>query len=131
MQSRALFGAMVLVGLLVGCGGGSDINIAPSTTDNSVDNSSTTNAPVDTVNPCASYENEAGQTVQGTFESPNCSYSVAFADAGNNVTTDLSIPALAGGGSHMFECSLFIGEAHGDNAELAAAGIAEGGDGPN
>ena len=89
---------MVLVGLLVGCG--SDINIAPSTTDNSVDNSSTTNAPVDTVNPCASYENEAGQTVQGTFkESPNCSYSVAFADAGNNVTTDLGIPALAGGGA--------------------------------
>ena len=30
----------------------------------------------------------------------------------------------------MFEGSLFIGEAHSDNAELAAAGIAEGGDGP-
>ena len=131
MQFRALFGALVAAGLLVGCGGGgSDINIAPSTTDNSVDNSSTTNAPVETVNPCASYENEAGQTVQGTFESPNCSYSVAFADAGNNVTTDLSIPALANNGAHMFDGSLFIGEAHSDNAELTAAGIAEGGDGP-
>ncbi len=131
MQSRALFGALVAAGLLVGCGGGgSDINIAPSTTDNSVDNSSTTNAPVVTVNPCASYVNEAGQTVQGTFESPNCSYSVAFADAGNNVTTDLSVPALADGGAHLFDGSLFIGEAHSDSAELAAAGIAEGGDGP-
>ena len=131
MQFRALFGALVAAGLLVGCGGGgSDINIAPSTTDNSVDNSSTTNAPVETVNPCASYENEAGQSVQGTFESPNCSYSVAFADAGNNVTTDLSIPALANNGAHMFDGSLFIGEAHSNNAELTAAGIAEGGDGP-
>jgi hypothetical protein len=30
----------------------------------------------------------------------------------------------------MFDGSLFIGEAHSDNAELSAAGIAEGGDGP-
>ena len=30
----------------------------------------------------------------------------------------------------MFDGSFFIGEAHSDNAELSAAGIAEGGDGP-
>jgi len=128
---KAVLSSVVMAGILVGCGGGgSDINIAPVTADNSVDNSSTTNAPVETVNPCASYDNEAGQTVQGTFSAPNCSYSVAFADAGNNVTTDLTIPALENGGAHMFDGSLFIGEAHSDNAELAAASIAEGGDGP-
>lgn len=128
---KSLLGLIFLTVLLVGCGGGGgDINISPVTADNSVDNSSTTNTPVATVNPCASYENQAGQTVQGEFNAPNCSYSVAFADAGNNVTTDLSIPALANGGAHMFNGSLFIGEAHSDNAELAAAGIVEGGDGP-
>jgi len=128
---RALLSAIAAAGLLVGCGGGgSDINISPVTSDNSVDNSSTTNAPVETVNPCASYVNEAGQTLQGEFNSPNCSYPVSFADAGNNVTTDLTIPALENGGAHMFDGSLFIGEAHSNDAELTAAGIAEGGDGP-
>ncbi|MEE6247414.1 MAG: serine/threonine protein kinase [Pseudomonadota bacterium] len=127
---RALLLAVAAAGLLVGCGGGGDINISPVTSDNSVDNSSTTNAPVETVNPCASYVNEAGQTLQGEFDSPNCSYPVSFADAGNNVTTDLTIPALENGGAHMFDGSLFIGEAHSNDAELAAAGIAEGGDGP-
>lgn len=128
--NKAMLSAFLVVGLLAGCGGGGDINIAPQTSDNSVDNSTTTNAPVETVNPCASYVNEAGQTVQGEFSSPNCSYSVAFADAGNNVTTDLTIPALENSGAHMFDGSLFIGEAHSDSAELSAAGIAEGGDGP-
>lgn len=128
---KAFLGSLLLSALLVGCGGGgSDINISPVTTDNSVDNSSQTNAPVATVNPCASYVNEAGQTIQGNFDAPNCSYSVSFADQGNNITTDLTIPALENNGAHLFDGSLFIGEAHSSSAELAAAGIAEGGDGP-
>ena len=44
--------------------------------------------------------------------------------------TDLTIPSLENGGVHVFEGSLFVGEAHANNAELAAAGIIEGGDGP-
>ena len=128
---RALLSAVAAAGLLVGCGGGgSDINISPVTNDNSQDNSVTENAPAEVVNPCASYENQAGQTVQGVFEAPNCTYSVSFADAGNNILTDLNIPALANDGAHLFEGSLFIGEAHSSTAELTAAGIFEGGDGP-
>ena len=126
---RLAIGGVLVAALLAGCGGG-DINIAPTTSDNSVDNSSTTTGTVEAVNPCASYVNEAGQVVEGSFESPNCEYSVAFADSGNNVTVDLTIPALDDGGAHIFDGSLFIGEAHSTSAELAAAGIAEGGDGP-
>ena len=111
-------------------GDGIGDNSDPTPNPDSVDNSSTT-APVETViNPCASYVNEGGQTLKGEFDSPNCSYPVSFADAGNNVTTDLTIPALEDGGAHMFDGSLFIGEAHSNDAELTAAGIAEGGDGP-
>ena len=47
---KALLSAFLVAGLLAGCGGGGDINIAPQTADNSVDNSTTTNAPVETAN---------------------------------------------------------------------------------
>ena len=128
-SQKALLGGLLLTGLLIGCSGGSDINIAPQTVDNSVDNSSSTNAPQEEANPCASYE-KGGVTIQGSFDAPNCSYSVTFADQGNNITTDLVIPALDDDGAHLFDGSLFIGEAHSSSAELTAAGIAEGGDGP-
>ena len=42
----------------------------------------------------------------------------------------MTIPELDNDGAHLFEGSLFIGEAHANNAELSAAGIVEGGDGP-
>ncbi len=119
---------------LAACDSG-DININPSTSDNSTDNSvsnsnNTTAAPVAEENPCASYVNSGGQTIEGDFDGVNCTYSPAFADAGNNITTDITIPELASGGVHVFRGSLFVGEAHSNSAELAAAGIAEGGDGP-
>ncbi len=119
---------------LAACDSG-DININPSTTDNSTDNSvtnsnNTTSTPVADENPCASYVNSGGQNIQGDFDGTHCRYSPAFADAGNNITTDLTIPSLENGGVHVFEGSLFVGEAHANNAELAAAGIIEGGDGP-
>ena len=119
---------------LAACDSG-DININPSTSDNSTDNSvansnNTTAAPVAEENPCASYVNSGGQTIEGDFDGVNCTYSPAFADAGNNITTDITIPELASGGVHVFRGILVVGEAHSDSAELAAAGIAEGGDGP-
>ena len=117
--------------LLVGCGSG-DINIEPQT--NVTDSNNTTNPPGggggadDDV--CASYVNSGGQTIQGSYDGTNCTYSQSFAGAGNNLKYDLTIPALPEGGAHIFEGSLFVGEAYDSDAELQAAGIAEGGDGP-
>ncbi|MEJ2602860.1 MAG: serine/threonine protein kinase [Gammaproteobacteria bacterium] len=121
--------ATVLAGAaLAGCDSG-DINIAPQTIDNSVDNS-VTNPGGGTENPCAFYETSGGQTVQGSYDGTNCTYSPAFADAGNNLTVDLTVPALPNGGAHIFEGSLFVGETYDNDDDLAAAGITEGGDGP-
>ena len=133
MKLKRLILPLVLVALSA-CDIG-DININPSTADNSTDNSvtnsnNTTAAPVAEENPCASYVNSGGQTIEGDFDGVNCTYSPAFADAGNNLTTDITIPELAEGGIHIFQGSLFVGEAHANNEELTAAGIAEGGDGP-
>ena len=50
--------------------------------------------------------------------------------AGNNLNSDLFIPALDTGGAHIFEGSLFVGESCDSDACLAANSIAEGGDGP-
>lgn len=130
----AMTGLFAGSGLLTGCSGG-DINISPETADNSVDNSTnnsgnTTTTPTADENPCASYTNSGGQTIQGTFDGLDCTYTPTFVDAGNNLTRDMTIPALADGGVHIFQGSLFIGENFDTNAELATAGIAEGGDGP-
>jgi hypothetical protein len=115
---------------LAGCGSG-DINLSPST--NVTDSNNTNNnggGGGSATNPCASYVNTGGQTVQGTYDDTNCTYSSSFVDAGNNLKVDMTIPALPNGGAHIFRGSLFVGESYGSNAELAAAGIAEGGDGP-
>ena len=130
-RSFALTAVTALYGvLLVGCGSG-DINIAPQT--NVTDSNNTTNPPGsgggdDDV--CASYVNSGGQTIQGNYDGTNCTYSQSFVGAGNNLKYDLTIPALPEGGAHIFEGSLFVGEAYDSDAELQAAGIAEGGDGP-
>jgi hypothetical protein len=116
---------------LVGCEGG-DVNISPTTTDNSQDNSeTTTNIDQGTEvveNPCAFYV-KSGQTFEGDFDGRDCSYSSIFVDSGNPLTEDLLIPALPGDGVHQFTGSLVVGE-KGTMEELAAAGITEGGDGP-
>ena len=122
------FALMLMLSALAACDSG-DININPSTSDNSTDNS-VTNSNITTENPCASYVNSGGQTIEGEYDGTNCTYSPAFADAGNNITTDITIPELDDGGVHIFQGSLFVGEAHANNSELTAAGIAEGGDGP-
>jgi len=129
MNRKVLF-ATVLAGVaLAGCDSG-DINISPQTVDNSTDNSVTNPGGGGDTNPCASYQNTGGQTLQGDYDGTNCTYPSSFADAGNNILVDLNIPALPNGGAHIFEGSLFIGESLESDAELQAAGIAQGGDGP-
>jgi hypothetical protein len=100
--------------LLVGCGGG-DINLSPSTVDNSVDNSQSTSGGGGT-NPCASYV-EAGQTFQGQVVGANCFYPASFVSSNNAITADaITFAAIAG--VHEFADSLFIGE----DIDAAAAG---------
>jgi hypothetical protein len=134
MIRKYAFIASTSLAVLAGCGGSGDIEINPTTTDNSVtnsNNSTTTTAPQQTVNPCASYVTSGGQTRQGTYgDDGNCVYSPLFADSGNNITVDVDFAALPDGGAHIFEGSLFIGEAYSSTAEMNAAGIFEGGDGP-
>jgi hypothetical protein len=134
MIRKYAFIASTSLAVLAGCGGSGDIEINPTTTDNSVtnsNNSTTTTAPQQTVNPCASYVTSGGQTRQGTYgDDGNCVYSPLFADSGNNITVDVDFAALPDDGAHIFEGSLFIGEAYSSTAEMNAAGIFEGGDGP-
>lgn len=130
---RNLAASACTLALLGACGGGGDIEINPSTTDNSVNNSNNTTEGGGSggeTNPCASYQTSGGQTRQGTFDGTNCTYSATFVDSGNNLEVDLNIPNLSGGGAHIFQGSLFVGDAYNSDAELAAAGISQGGDGP-
>ncbi|MFN3239420.1 MAG: hypothetical protein ACE37D_20540 [Pseudomonadales bacterium] len=130
---RKLSLVMVLAALVSACDSG-DINIDPSTTDASTDNSTnnsnnTTTTPTTPNNPCAS-RTVGGQTVQGAVSGDNCTYPATFVDVGNEITADLFIPALPNGGAHIFSGSLIIGENCDSNACLTANGITEGGDGP-
>ncbi|MEX0941856.1 MAG: hypothetical protein WD002_04855 [Pseudomonadales bacterium] len=120
--------ALVVAGFIAGCDSG-DINIEPTTIDNSVDNS-TSGSGAGTTNPCAAYSNSGGQTIQGSYDGLDCTYAPSFVDVGNNLSTDLTLPRLPDGGVHLFQGSLFVGESFDSDAELTAAGIAEGGDGP-
>ncbi len=129
MNRNFVLATLLAGAALAGCDSG-DINISPTTIDNSTDNSVTNPGGPGETNPCASYQTTGGQTLQGSYDGSNCTYSPAFADAGNNLTVDLVIPALPNGGAHIFEGSLFVGETYDNDADLAAAGIAEGGDGP-
>ncbi|MEL7450811.1 MAG: serine/threonine protein kinase [Pseudomonadota bacterium] len=113
---------------LAGCGSG-DINIDPSTTVSNSNNTINTGDGGGT-SVCASYLNSGGQTIAGVPEGDNCRYSPSFVDAGNNLTVDLTIPALENGGAHIFEGSLFVGQSFGTDMELMNAGITEGGNGP-
>ncbi len=119
----------VFAGLLAACGGGGDINISPSTTDNSVDNSSVTTNTTTPDEVCASRQ-VGSEVVRGDFRAGNCHYSRAFSDAGSNITEDLLISPLDNGGAHIFEGSLFVGENCDSDACLSSKGLEKGGDGP-
>jgi hypothetical protein len=129
MKRNFLFTVVVAGVALAGCGSG-DINIEPSTTVTDSNNTTNTGGGGNADDVCASYVNSGGQTIQGSYDGTNCTYSQSFVGQGNNLQTDLTIPALPDGGAHIFEGSLFVGEAFDNDAEMQAAGIAEGGDGP-
>lgn len=81
-------------------------------------------------NPCTSYVNANSQTIRGAWDGTDCTYSSTFVDSENPILEDITFPALAGAGAHIFRGSLFVGRTYESDADLAAAGIAEGGDGP-
>ena len=93
---------------LAGCGG--DINITPTTVDNSVDNS-VTNPGGSNPDPisCATYTLD-GASFTGEADGVNCVYSQAFASNAKDITSSFVIPALEDNGAHIFEGALFIGK---------------------
>lgn len=98
----------VALALLIGCDGG-DINISPTNTDNSVDNSQTTTGGGGSSNPCANYTDPSSNTlVQGNFDGSNCAYPAEFVGVGNPLLVDVTIPFITG--IHIFEDSLFVGQ---------------------
>ena len=121
--------AALAAGAVLGACGGGDININPSTTDASVDNSTHSNTTQEAENPCAVYEKD-GSTFQGELQGDDCLYPPSFVDAGNNLTVNLRIPDLPNDGAHVFEGSLFVGRTYDTDEGLANAGISQGGDGP-
>lgn len=129
MSFKKLLASSAVAAVLTGCGGG-DINIAPSNqtevgdTVTNITNEGTTNTDIS----CASYT-LAGTVSQGSFDGTNCVYSKGFVDIDNPLTFDLAIPNI-GDGVHIFEGSLVVGENFSTDAELTAAGLTEGGDGP-
>lgn len=93
---------------VAGCESG-DINLAPTNVGGS-GTSGSTGGTGGATNFCASYV-EAGQTFQGTVDGPNCVYSALFVSDTKPITVDsITFPALANGGVHVFEDSLYIGE---------------------
>jgi len=99
---------------LAGCGG--DIEITPtvndnsSTTDNSVNNSNNTaGSTADEDAECASYESDAG-TVTGIVSGIDCLYNDSFASKTISITNNITFKELPGGGVHVFDDALQIGE---------------------
>ncbi|MEJ2298019.1 MAG: hypothetical protein P8X94_05855 [Woeseiaceae bacterium] len=120
----------VAAGVLVAACSSGDINIAPTTAVSNSNNTTNNAAGGNADDICASYVKN-GQTFSGNADGTgNCTYGSAFVGPQNNLTVDLLIPALPDGGAHIFTSSLFVGETHRTQADLAAAGILEGGDGP-
>lgn len=129
MNRKLLFTVAAAGFALAACESG-DINIAPATNVTDSNNSTVNNPPPTNTgpNPCATITS-SGTPVQGAYDGMNCTYPDVVG-AGNNLTTNLRIPALPMGGAHIFEGSLFVGNTFNTDAELAAAGISQGGDGP-
>ena len=126
MNLKPLLTVIAASTLLAACSSG-DINIAPST---SVSNAGSPPPAGNDDDICASYV-KSGQTISGSADgNGNCTYGSAFVGPKNNLTVDLLIPALPDGGAHIFTSSLFVGETYRTKADLAAAGITKGGDGP-
>lgn len=129
MTLRNSFTVLVAGFALAACDSG-DINIEPTTSVNNSNNTVNQGSGGSADDICASYV-ENGQTIRGSADgNGNCTYGSSFVGPKNNLVTDLLIPALPNGGAHIFTSSLFVGETYRTEAELQAAGITEGGDGP-
>jgi hypothetical protein len=129
MNCTKLFVVVIAGSLLAACESG-DINITPTTVDNSVDNSTGGGGGGGEDDICASYVRD-GAAVQGSADgNGNCVYDNTFVGPKNNLQEDLLIPALPNGGAHIFTASLFVGDTFRTQADLEAAGITQGGDGP-
>ncbi|MEM9404064.1 MAG: serine/threonine protein kinase [Pseudomonadota bacterium] len=131
-MNRNLMFTLAIAGFAVAACESGDINIAPATTVTD-SNNTTNNAPSGpgfTDDDCAAI-NVGGNSVRGSADATtgDCTYP-DIVGAGNNLQTDLFIPALPNGGAHIFEGSLFVGDTCNTDACLAANGITQGGDGP-
>jgi hypothetical protein len=134
MNLTRLVTVLALGALIAACDSG-DITIAPvNNTDNSnQNNNNTTVTGADPNAGCAVLYEADGVTVaaQGVKDSQgNCEYDDTFTSNTNPITQDITFKALPGGAAHKLSTSLFIGETYGSQAELSAAGITQGGDGP-
>ncbi len=129
MQAYRLLAVISVGALLAACESG-DINITPTTIDNSVDNSVGGGTGFGADEECAAFV-RGGVEIRGSADgNGNCTYDSTFVGPKNNLTEDLLIPALPNGGAHIFSSSLFVGETFRTQADLANAGITQGGDGP-
>lgn len=127
MKLKTLFGFTALAAILAGCDSGG-VTLAPT---NNVTNSNNTTGGggSSTTNPCASYS-RSGQTIQGNFDGTHCTYSNTFVSDNNPLTVDLTVPALANNGLHIFEDSLFVGEDVNANAAAQGVRVPQDGEGP-
>ena len=130
MNYNKLISIIFITAILTACSSG-DINIEPSTQTSNSNNSTITSTGGSNANDiCASYIKN-GQVIQGTADgNGNCTYGSAFVGPKNNLEVDLFLPSLPNGGAHIFTTSLFVGNTYRTQAELQAAGITQGGDGP-
>ncbi|MAY02358.1 MAG: serine/threonine protein kinase [Gammaproteobacteria bacterium] len=126
MSLKKILTLNVLAAGLVACGGG-DINISPSTTSNTTGGDTSGGGSASSV--CAAYTLD-GTTYRGTLSGNNCNYDSTFVDADNPLMVDVIFSDLPSNGVHVFDGSLIVGENYSTDAELSAAGITEGGDGP-
>lgn len=125
MSFKKILTLNVLAAALVGCGGG-DIVISPLVTSNTTGGGDTGGSASSV---CAAYT-LSGTTYRGTLSGNNCVYDSAFVDVDNPLMVDVIFADLPNNGVHVFDGSLIVGENYTTDAELTAAGITEGGDGP-
>ena len=125
MNRNPLFVIVMAGAFLAACESG-DINITPTTVDNSVDNSTGGGGGGSDDDICASYVRD-GTEVSGSADgNGNCTYDSTFVGPKNNLQEDLLIEALPDGGAHIFTSSLFVGNTYRTQQELMDAGISAG-----
>jgi len=129
MNPTKLIAALVAGAALTACGSG-DINISPSTVSNVTNNGGGSGGGGGPSSVCGN-RTVGSQVISGAEDgNGNCLYDSVFVGPNNNLTEDLLLRALPNGGAHIFDTSLFVGETYRTQADLAANGISEGGDGP-